>query len=437
MHILYFHQHFSTPSGSTGVRSYQMATLLVQRGHTVSMVCGSYDMADTGLSGAFKMGRRTGVVDGIKVIEFDLPYSNKDGFIRRLSTFVAFAYRSMKLLFHTSPDLIVASSTPITVGIPALVGFFLRRTPIVFELRDIWLGTPSNARSSELRLSSGMRFVQSWLVIHVMRAIENLCARRAIAVIALSSGIVDELVRRGIPLNKIALIPNGSDLDLFPVRGGQSDRFPALSLDRVQVEPLVAVYAGTHGHTNNLTYVLEAAQILKERDARVRFVLIGDGANKAALMEMAVERKLDNVVFHDPVRKDQLANSLLSADVGLQILANVPSFHYCTSPNKFFDYLAAGLPIIVNYPGWVADLIDEQQLGYEVSAHDPMTLATILENAANDSSQLKQMALRSRQIAETRFDRRIMASEFVRCVELAAARPQNEGGVRARSLNRL
>src|SRR5699024_5769242 len=108
-----------------------------------------------------------------------------------------------------------------------------------------------------------------------------------------------------------------------------------------------------------------------------------------------------------------------STDVGLQVLANVPAFYYGTSPNKFFDYIAAGLPVINNYPGWLAGMIEEHQLGFAVPPEDPTAFADALEAAAADKTALKEMGARSRQLAEQEFAREKLAGEFVEWLESA------------------
>ncbi len=143
MKELYFHQYFSTPEGSTGTRSYEMALRLLERGHQVVMVCGSYGESNTGLTGEFVRGRRRGTVDGIDLIEFDLPYSNNDGFIRRTSTFIRFALNSIYVALTERYDLIFATSTPLTAGISGIIARLVRRKPFVFEVPEA-LGVITN-----------------------------------------------------------------------------------------------------------------------------------------------------------------------------------------------------------------------------------------------------------------------------------------------------
>ncbi len=141
MKILYFHQHFSTPQGSTGTRSYEMARKLIARGHQVTMICGSYQLASSGLSEK-PSGIRRGLVDGIDVIEFPLPYSNSDSFLKRTSTFLKFSLKSSFFPFKENFDLLFATSTPLTAGIPGILMKLFRSEKFVFEVRDLWPELP-------------------------------------------------------------------------------------------------------------------------------------------------------------------------------------------------------------------------------------------------------------------------------------------------------
>src|SRR5437764_119402 len=142
MKVLYFHQHFSTPGGSTGIRSYEMAKALIARGHEVVMICGRYHGGKSGLDGPFIRGKRKGIVEGIKVVEFDLAYSNDDSLIKRSKLFLLFAFRSVALALTAQCDLIFATTTPLTAGIPGIFARWFRMKPFVFEVRDLWPELP-------------------------------------------------------------------------------------------------------------------------------------------------------------------------------------------------------------------------------------------------------------------------------------------------------
>jgi glycosyltransferase involved in cell wall biosynthesis len=401
MKVLYFHQHFSTPKGSTGIRSYEMARRLVARGHQVTMVCGSYGGGGTGLAMPFVQGRRRGVVDGIEVIEFGLTYSNADGLVKRGLTFLKFALRSIDLAFTERYDVLFATTTPLTAGIPGIFARWLRGKPFVFEVRDLWPELPR-----------AMGVIKDPLMLGAMSVLEWASYRSAHRLIGLSPGIVDGIAQRGVPREHIALVPNGCDLGIFA--GAVEPWRPA----QVRPSDLLAVFAGTHGMANGLDAVLDAAAELKRRGRNdIKLLLIGQGKLKPGLQARAQRERLDNVVFHEPVDKARLAGLMAATDVGLQILANVPAFYYGTSPNKFFDYIAAGLPVLNNYPGWLAQIITDNACGFAVSPDNAVAFADALEQAADDRAALKEMGQRSRTLAEENFDRHFLADKWMDWVE--------------------
>jgi glycosyltransferase involved in cell wall biosynthesis len=405
MRVLYFHQHFSTPRGVTGIRSYAMAQRLIARGHHVTMVCGSYAGGTTELTGAFKDRFRRGVVNGIDIVEFDLRYSNSDGFLRRTTTFLKFALRSIRFAFSEPYDVLFATTTPLTAGIPGIFARWLRRKPFVFEVRDLWPELPR-----------AMGVIRNPLVLGAMSLLEWFSYRSAHRLIGLAPGIVDAISGRGVPRERIALVPNGCDNHIF---GSTAEPWRPLG---VNAGELMAVYAGTFGIANGLDAVLDAAAVLKRRGRQdIKLVLIGQGMLKARLQERGRREALDNVVFLDPVPKDKLAGLLASTDVGMQILVNVQAFYFGTSPNKFFDYIAAGIPVLNNYPGWVAQLITENQCGVAVPPEDPEAFAGSLERLAADRAALRAMGVRARELARREFDRVRLGDRFVDVLEAAGA----------------
>lgn len=397
MKVIYFHQHFSTPKGSAGIRSYEMARRLLARGHKVTMVCGSYGGGETGLTKPFVGGRRCGTVDGIDIIEFDLSYSNADGFVKRGLTFMKFAWRSTGLAFTEKYDVLFATTTPLTAGIPGIFARWLRGKPFVFEVRDLWPELPR-----------AMGVIRNPLVLGAMSMLEWASYRSAHRLVGLSPGIEEGIAHRGVPRDRITSVPNGCDLGIFA--GEVQPWRPA----EVSVTDFMAVFAGTHGMANGLDAVLNAASKLKSRGREdVKLVLIGQGKLKAGLQARAAREGLNNVVFHDPVNKAKLAGLMAATDLGLQILANVPAFYYGTSPNKFFDYIAAGLPVLNNYPGWLTEMITKHRCGFSVPPDNPVALADALEQAAADRDALKAMGQRGRALAETQFDRIKLADRWV------------------------
>ena len=396
MKILYFHQHFSTPKGSAGIRSYAMAQSLIRNGHQVTMVCGSFGTGQTGLSQPFEKGMRRGDVDGIEVIEFELPYSNSLSFLQRILIFLSFAFKSIKVALFEKYDVLFATTTPLTAGIPGIFAKWFRRKPFVFEVRDLWPELPK-----------AMGVIKNPVVLWLMSVLEWTSYHSADRLVGLSPGIVEGIVKRGIDPEKVASIPNGCDLDIFAT-DHQSWR-----PEQVSGNDLMAIFTGTHGLANGLDAVIDAAVELQKRGRNdIKLVLVGDGMQKKPLIASAQQLELTNVVFHEPVNKNKLAALMASADIGLQILANIPAFYYGTSPNKFFDYIAAGLPVLNNYPGWLADSITDRKCGFAVPPENPSAFADALEYAADHRNELKEMGVNAQQLAREQFNREDLSQKF-------------------------
>lgn len=409
MHILYFHQHFSTPEGATGTRSYEMAKKLIENGHKVTMVCGSNDVGTTQLKNPFKHGVRTGNIHGIEIIEFELKYSNSDTFFKRSCLFFLFALRSIKVALFTKADLVFATSTPLTAGIPGIFSRWIKGTPFVFEVRDLWPELPRE-----------MKIITNPIILKLMSFLEWASYKSAHRLIGLSPGIVKGIHRLNIKQDDITLIANGCDLEIF-----SKNKSPWIPKN-VSTKDFKVIYTGTHGIANGLDAVLDAAAILKTQGhTNIKIILVGKGKLKPHLIDRATREGLTNVLFLDSVSKLELSGLMAGADLGLQVLANIPAFYYGTSPNKFFDYLSSGLPILTNYPGWVADLINKHKCGFAVDPQNPEAFADALCNAANRQKDLAEMGRNSLELAKLHFARDDMATNFVSWLEDAA---QNKNG---------
>ena len=375
-----------------------MSKALLRENHQVVMVCGSYIGGHTGLKCEFQNGVRRGFIEDLEIIEFDISYSNSDNFLKRFRKFFLFAYRSVKVVFKENYDLIFATSTPLTAGIPGIFGRWLRQKTFVFEVRDLWPELPK-----------AMGVITNPIILTVMSLLEWASYKSAHRLVGLSPGICEGVISRGIPKSQVSLVPNGCDLEIF-----DNDSISSAEMPEISDQDFLAVFTGTHGQANGLDAVLDAASKLKELgEEEIKILLIGAGKLKTDLQYRAKSECFDNVVFKDPVPKDELAKILKRADLGMQILANVPSFYYGTSPNKFFDYLSAGLPVLNNYPGWLAELILKHKCGYAIEPDNPDLFARTLIDAKNNRLKLKMMGENAKDLAKNSFDRSSLSSEWV------------------------
>lgn len=412
MRILYLHQHYSGPGGATATRSHAMARALLAAGHQVTIACGQYAGAVTGLAGEMRHGRREGVVQGVRLVEFAIPCGNHQGFSSRSLAFGRFAAAATRLALAEEWDLVIASSTPLTVVIPALLARRLRGTPFVYEIRDPWPELPRAMGAAPP------------LALAAMEPLANAACRQAAAVVALSEGMAETALARGAGPARVVVVPNGCDLDLF---GPQVAPWRPEGTAPWEV---LAVYAGAHGRANGLHQLLDAAEILQFRgENRIRLLLVGEGGEKPRLQQAATERGLTNLSFMDSLPKRQLAALLAGAQVGVQCLAPVPEFAEWTAPNKLMDYLAAGLPVVANLSGRAARLLAGGPVACGIPAPpgDAAALADALVWMADNPHRRAEMGAAARAQAVRRWDRRLLAGDFVRAVEAAAGAPRPAG----------
>jgi glycosyltransferase involved in cell wall biosynthesis len=400
LRVLYLHQHHSTPAGATATRSHAMARDLAARGHRVTVACGQYAGAVSGLEGPFRWGVREGRVNAWRVREYAIAAGNAQGAGRRLGAWLGYAARASALVLSGGWDVVVASSTPLTVVLPALVG----RVPFVFEMRDPW---------PELPRAMGVGGPLAW---GAMGLLASAACRRAAQVVALSEGMAATAWARG--ARQVAVIPQGADLDLF---GPQVAPWRPAEAGAGEV---LAVYAGAHGRANGLDQLLDAAGCLRAcGEARLRLLLVGEGSEKPRLQARAAAEALGNVTFLDPLPKPRLAGLLAGAQIGLQCLAPVPAFAALAAPNKLMDYLAAGRPVVANLGGEVVGLLEGTGCGVATPPGDAPALAAALRRLVQAPEQRRRMGEAARSLAIRRFDRRVLARQFCEVVE-AAARPE-------------
>lgn len=403
MNILYMHQHFTTRRGFTGNRSYEFARQLIDRGHEVTMMCSGIENEPRLTVPAGKQFIEV-ELDGIHCVPIAAAVANplritgQNGYQRMLGflNFVRVAKRVGRKL--SQPDVVFCTHTPLTIG---LAGMDLGRhfgVPFVFEVRDLW---------PQALINLGV--LKNPLVIHWMRRMERKIYRAADHIVALSPGMKAGVLATGIEDRGVTVIPNASDLDLF-----RPDLAKAPGRERLGLgDRFAAIYFGGMGFANGLEYAVEAARILKQRGRDdIAIVLHGGGGEKERIRALVQEYDLgENVIFSDPVPdKSKVAELVAGCDVCLTIYRAAKEQSW--SPNKMFDALAAGRPVIINVGGWLGETIAGNECGRAVSPEHPGQLADALVELEANRELVTEMGKRSRELAESRFARGILAGQL-------------------------
>lgn len=393
MKILYLHQYFNTPDMPGGTRSYEMARRLVEQGHDV-------DMITTDRRPDAPPGWRISVEAGIRVHWLSVPYANRMGFAARMKAFLRFASRAGRKAVSLGGDVVFATSTPLTIAIPAVHASRRLRVPMVFEVRDLWPDIP---------IALGV--LRGWVPIFVARALEGYAYRNAAQIVALSPGMRDGVVRRGYAEERIHTIPNSSDLELFEVDPSEGIRFRRRH-DWLQDRPLV-LYAGTFGRVNGVDYAVRIAVAMRDEAPDVRFLLVGDGGEKEQVVALAEETGVlgDNLFVMPQVAKHEVPVIFAAATITTSFVIDVREL-WANSANKFFDGLAAGRPIAINHRGWQAELIESEDIGIVLPPDDAAAAARSLADAVRNADWLATAGERARRLAEERFARDDLAAQL-------------------------
>lgn len=350
MRILYLHQYFVFPENNGGTRSYDLAKSFVAKGFNVEVITSTAFISNYSFSQKWNIIER----DGIRIHALKLKYSNKLSYIKRIIVFIQFLWYSTIKLFHLKGDLLLVTSTPLTIGIPALLKKWIQKTPFIFEVRDVW---------PESVIAIGA--IKNKLIKKTLYYLEQIIYKNASAIIPLSTDMKQSIVSRYPFLNNkpIQTIENISVINRFQKK--HTDKGSILET-KIGFKPRFTIlYAGTFGKVNDLHYVVKLAKKLINIDSSIVFVLIGDGGEKESIKELArAECVLNkNIFILEPVGKNKLPQLYFDADMGSSFVSPIEEL-WANSANKFFDTLAAGKPILINYEGWQKGVIGEDNIGF-------------------------------------------------------------------------
>lgn len=397
MNILYIHQYFLTPQEPGGTRSYWIAKELIKNRHQVTMLTSSTKYPDP---------ITEVTIEGIKVIYLREEYHQNMNFGRRLKAFVNFMLKATRLAFkQENIDLVIATSTPLTIGVPALFLKWFKKTPFVFEVRDLWPEVPIQ-----------MGAIQNRFFIKATRFFEKAIYKNAAHIIALSPGMQDGVTKH-VPREKTSMIPNMAKVDEFWPRESNTALMKSLN---IKPETFKIVHFGSLGLANGASSIIDSAKLLKDRKD-IEFFFVGGGSTESELQQEVKENKLENVKFLGKFPMEKVSEIVNFSDVSIISFADIPIL-YTNSPNKFFDSLSAGLPVIVNSAGWTKDIAEKYKCGYYVNPKNPQELAEKILYLQSNEEVAKKMGQNSRKLAENVFDKSILSAKFVKIIEEVAAK---------------
>ncbi len=399
MHILLIHQAFVALDEPGGTRHHELARYLAAHGHQVTVVASTVSYL-TGRAESSEIIEEIGQNGGrVTVLRASAYSALHRSFVHRVLSFFSFMISSFATgLRVRQVDLVWGTSPPIFQGVTAWLLARLKGAPFLFEVRDLW---PAFAMD--------VGVLRNPLLIRLSQWLESFLYRHADRVMVNSPGFLDHVRLRG--AKQVHLLPNGADAQMFdPFASGLGFR-QAHGLEGL----FVALYAGAHGLSNDLGVVLQAARLLLERKD-VAIVLLGDGKEKPALQAQAEQMGLTNVHFIPPAPKNEMAEALAAADACIAILKPVP-LYATVYPNKVFDYMAAGRPVILAIDGVIRKVVEEAEGGVFVAPGDATALAEAILRLADDPQRGRQMGLNGRRYIEENFDRPALARRLVDLLE--------------------
>lgn len=401
MRILYLSQYFPPEAGATQSRAFDMASHFVRCGHTVTMLAEIPNHP----SGVIPPDYRCKIytrsdMDGIDVIRVWVKASTQKNFRSRMFFYLSFMINATLaglFLARGRYDLIYASSPPLFVGAAALALSYIKRTRLVFEVRDLW---PESA--AVLGEISNPRYI-NWAT-----RLEEACYRRACRIIVVTHGVYDRLMTRGFPRDKLTIIPNGADTDEFYFRENDGRQLRA----RLDLEnKFVAVYAGIFGLAQGLETIIESARLLRE-DHRIHFLLVGEGPKKSEITALAARHQLSNLTILPEQPRAAIPNILSAADVALVPLRKVNLFTI-TIPSKLFDAWACERPVVLSIDGEARMLLERAKGGLFVQPENPGELARALIQLVDSPEDLLKMGKNGRDFTLQYYSRQALADQLL------------------------
>lgn len=412
MKILLIHQAFLEKGDGGGSRFNEMTQVWASQGHEITVLGGMVHYT-TGKKAARYKGKFTykdeQFYKNVDVIRCHISESYNVNFLGRLWAYFSFVFSSIYAgLFKTKGkfDVILVTSPPLFVGITAYVLSLIKRTPFVFEVRDLW---PESAIDAGV-LKNGM-------IIKFAYWFEKFIYKRAKLINVLTPAFRDKLINdKKVPAEKVIFIPNAADFTLaekIQENFNADDFKKELGLE----DKFVITYVGAHGVANHLIQLVGAAEHL--RNTNVVFQLIGSGMRKEALIKEVKERNLEeHIIFRDPVSKQEVFKYILSSDMGASVLKRVDTFKTIYS-NKTFDYMSCKKPILLAIEGVSKDLVETANCGVCVIPEDANSIANGIKTYKEQKMLHKEHGQNGYEYAKIHFDRQKLAVDYIEHIKKA------------------
>lgn len=406
MRILLLHQYFLEKGEGGGTRFNEMTKNWSKMGHQVSVIAGMVHYS-TGIKQERYKGKYlfkdSNFYENVDVYRTFVSDKHNLNFLGRLWAYFSFMFSSLYVgLFKIKGDfdVILVTSPPLFVGLSGLIISKIKRIPLVFEVRDLW---PESA------IDTGV--LNNSLLIKMSYALEKMLYRNAKLINVLTPAFKEKLTKnKGVSDKKIIFIPNAADFDMAEKLDGSFNRIDfkkGLDLEN----NFVITYVGAHGLANDLIQVINAAERLG--DTNVVFQLIGDGMQKSTLINEVKKRNINNVIFRDPVSKEEVFKYLLASDAGISVLKKVDTFKTIYS-NKTFDYMASKLPILLAIDGVSRDLIEDSKSGIYIEPENIDSFVDGVQYLLNmPKDELKIMGENGYKYAKTHFDRLKLSKDYI------------------------
>ena len=315
------------------------------------------------------------------------------GFLRRIFSFLLFSIKSLKVALSIDADIIYATSTPLTIAIPAIIYSKLKSKPMIFEVRDLWPEIPIAVGALK---SPFTRFLALYL--------EKLAYKNSKKIIALSDGMRSGIIKKGYPANKINVITNLSNTRAYEEIDKNKDY--GIRIRNYYPEPLdkLVIYTGAFGHVNDVNYLIKIAGAIKNINNKIKFIVAGEGVEQQNIYSTSKELGVLNssVFIIDPLEKSKIPLLHSKASIVSSLFINLEEL-WNNSANKFFDGLAAGKPIMINYSGWQRSLLEKYNAGFYVPFDDYLKGAEILNKIINNNELSKNMGHAAKKLANEYF----------------------------------